>query len=110
VSSLQGTVDVLGEDSSGESVNGVIRLANNIFLVLELDDDTNGAKDFLLNNLHIRLGVGENRRLNGTDGRISPDAIQRENERGYLDEVTLVSNTSTTKMDRGALLPARIDV
>ena len=80
--SLQCTVNVLCEDGSGEAVDGVVRLVDNIFLVLELDDDTNRTEDLLPDNLHIRPGFGENRGLSGSDGWMSPDATQDDKTAG----------------------------
>ena len=78
--SLQGTIDVLREDGCGQTVHSVVRLVDNILLVLELNDDTDGSEDLLLDNLHLRLGIGENRGLNGPDGRMSPNARQKRKQ------------------------------
>ena len=77
VGSLQGTIDVLREDGCGQTVHSVVRLVDDILLVLELDDDTDGSEDLLLDNLHLRLGIGENCGLNGPDGRMSLSATQK---------------------------------
>jgi len=110
VASLQGLIDVFGEDGSGKAVQGVIRLADNIFRVLKLDDSTNRAKDLLLDDLHIRSGFRENRGLNGSDVRISSDVTRDAKGWTYFDEVTLASKTFTTDVDFGTVLLARLDV
>lgn len=99
----------MGKDCGCKAVEGVVRLADNILLVLELDDSTNRAEDFLLDDLHFRFGFCENRGLNGSDGQMSSD-VTRKAGGMYFDEVTLVSNTSTTEVDLGALFLARLDV
>ena len=111
VGSIQGAVDVLSKDGGSQTVRGVVRLADNIFLVLEFDDNTDGAEDLLLDNLHIRLGIGENSGLNGSEGRMSPNAAQRGSKRrACLDKVTLVSETAPTNVNLCTLLLARINV
>ena len=89
VGGADGLVEVAGEDGGSETVDGVVRLVDDVVLVLELDDDTDGAEDLLLDNLHVRLDVGE-------DGR--------------LDEVALGADTGTAVVERRALLLARLDV
>ena len=110
MASLQGSVDVLGEDGSGKAVETVVRLVDNILLVLKLDDSTNRTEDLLLDDFHFRFGFRENRGLNGSDGRMSSDVTRKAKGWTYLDEVTLVSNTPTTEVDLGSLLLARLDV
>lgn len=67
VDSLQATVYIFGEDGSSEAVERVVGLVDNILLIFKFDDNTDGAEDFLLNDLHLRLGLGENRGLNMSD-------------------------------------------
>ena len=111
VRSIQRTGDILGEDGSSETVEGIVRLVNNILLVLELDHDTDGAEDLLLDDLHIRLGVRKDRRLNGPDGRISSGAAwRRRGCKAYLDEVTHFPKAFAANVDLGALILSRLDV
>ena len=76
-------------DSADEKGKGKEPPKDNVLVVFELDDDTDGAEDLLLDNLHLRLDVGENR---------------------GLDEVAFVSVTLTAEVDSRALLPAVINV
>ena len=85
----EGTVDVLGEDGGGKTVDGVVGLANDVLIVIKLDDNTNGAEDLLLDDLNVVLDIGED---------------------GGLDVVALVAETLTTKVYGGTLLFARLDV
>jgi hypothetical protein len=113
VNSLQGTVDVLGEDGSRKTVKGVVGLADNIVLVLEFDDNSDGPEDLLLNDLHLWLGPREDRWLNGSYEPMSPNSnvTQRGVRRGaYLDVVTLVSNTATAEVNVCALLLPGLDI
>jgi len=110
VTNLKGSGDVLSEDGSGKAVETVVRLADNILLVFELDDSTNRAEDLLLDDLHFRRGFRENRRLDGSDGRMSSDVTRKAKGRTYFDEITLVSMTFTTEVDLSTLLLARLDV
>ena len=57
------SVDVLREHRGREAVHGVVRLAEHVLVVLELDDDTDGAEDLLAHDAHVRFGVGEDRGL-----------------------------------------------
>lgn len=110
VANVKGSGDVLGEDGSGKAVETVVRLADNVLFIFEFDDSTNRAEDLLLDDLHVRFGFRENRGLDGSDGRISSDVTRKAKGRTYLDEITLVPMTFTTKMDLGTLLFARLDV
>ena len=56
------------EDCGGKTIKGIVRPADDIFLVLKLDKNTNGAEDLFLDNLHVRLSVGENCGLSGLGG------------------------------------------
>lgn len=57
------TVDVLREHRSGQAIDGVIGHLDQFFLGLELYDNTDGAKDFLADNLHVGFHVCEDSRL-----------------------------------------------
>jgi hypothetical protein len=59
------------------------------FFRLELDDHSNRAEDLFLHDLHVRLAIRENRRLN---------------------EVSLRLEATSTKMNSGALLLSRFYV
>lgn len=77
---IQSAVDVLSEDRGGETIEGIICLMDNVFLILELDENTNWAEDLLLHDLHVRRRVREDRGLNGSDGWISPGATRTQED------------------------------
>jgi len=89
VCSHQGTIDILGKDGGSESVYAVVGLADDIFLILELDDHTNGPEDLLLDDLHIWLGFREN---------------------CWLDVITLGPNAVTAKMNGRTFILSRLNV
>jgi len=62
VSSLNSAVDVLGEYSSSETVDSVVGLLDDVVVILELDDHTNGAEDLLLNDPHVGFRLREDGR------------------------------------------------
>lgn len=64
VSSDQSLGDVPREDGAGQTVFGVVGHLHNFLGRRELDQDDDRAKDFLLDDLHVRSGVGEDGRLN----------------------------------------------
>ena len=84
----QRTVDVLGEDRRRQTVDGVVRLVDDVVVVVELDHDADGAEDLLLDDAHVLLRVREDR---------------------GLDEVALVAPALTAELHRGTLLLARVD-
>lgn len=84
----QRTVDVLGEDRGRKTVHGVVRLVDDVLVVVELDHDADGAEDLLLDDAHVLLRVREDR---------------------GLDEVALVAPALATELHRGTLLLARVD-
>ena len=73
---LKSTVDILSEDGSSKTVEGIVRLTDNIFFVFELDKDTDRTEYLLLDDLHVWLGFSENSGLNGPESRISSDVSQ----------------------------------
>lgn len=82
-------VDVLREDSSSKTVDGVVGLADDILIILEFEDDTDGTEDLFLDDLHVGTDVTED---------------------GWGDEVTLVTESLTTVVDSGAVSLSRLDV
>ena len=81
--------DILREYGGGQTVQGVVRLAQRVGLVLKLDDDANWPEDLLLDDAHVWLSVGIDR---------------------WLDPVALRSMSLASKAHLGALLLARINV
>ena len=63
MSHIQRALNIAREHSSSEAVRGVVRLAYDVRVVLELDDDADGPEDLLAHDLHVRLDVREDRRL-----------------------------------------------
>ena len=87
----QSLVDILAENCGGQSVRyyeesfrsatshrkkgglltGIVRLANHVFLILELDDDTDRTENLLSDDLHLGSDIGEDGGFNevtlGTD-------------------------------------------
>ena len=57
VCSLDRPVDVLREDGSSKTVDGVVGLTEDILIILELDDNTDGTEDLFLDNLHVGTNV-----------------------------------------------------
>jgi hypothetical protein len=72
---IDSTVQVLGENSSSKTVERVVCLLDHIFLVFELDDNTDRTENLLLNVLHRWVSIGGD---------------------GGLDEATLGSMTLIT--------------
>ena len=60
---LDRPIDILREHSTSQSVSGIIRLPNDIFIIFELDDNANGSKDLFLDDPHRGLGIGKDGRL-----------------------------------------------
>lgn len=83
------TVEVIGVDSRGKTVSGLIAELDGLLLGGELGNGADGAENLLLHNLHVRLDVAE-------DGR--------------LDKVSLVTVALTTNLNSGTLLLAGLDV
>src|SRR5712671_3957096 len=81
--------DVLGEYRGGKAVQGVIRLTDDILLIVKLDDHANWPENLLLDNAHVRPCVGED---------------------GWLDPVALCAVLLASKVHLCALLLARVDV
>lgn len=63
MSNVEGTADVSGEDSGGETVYGVVGDLDDISIVLELGDDDDRSEDLLLDDLGIWVDVCEDGRL-----------------------------------------------
>lgn len=78
VGSQQSTVEVSGENSSSETVKSVVGLADDISLVYELDNASDGPKNLLLDDLHLWLRVRENCWLDGSYGRVSQDDTKNQ--------------------------------
>jgi len=93
------------ETAAIKAVQGVVRLTDNILLVLELDDGANGAEGLLLDDLHFRIGFCESHGLSGSDVRMSSDVTREAKRWMYLDEATLASKTPTTGVEFGSFLP-----
>jgi len=72
---IDSTVQVLGENSSSKTIERVVCMLDHIFLVFELDDNTDRTENLLLNILHRWVNIGED---------------------GGLDEATLGSMTLIT--------------
>ena len=89
VCNAQGPVDALAEDGGGETVVRVVRLPDDVVLVVELDNDTDGAEDLLAHDLHVGLCLGED---------------------GGLDEEAFGAVALAAEVDLCALLFARVDV
>jgi hypothetical protein len=105
VSSLNSAVDVLGEYSSSETVDwrdasvisfysrlrrtSIVGLFDDVVIILELDDDTNGAEDLLFDNPHVGFRL-------------------REDGRG--DKVPFAAYGLASKVDLSTVGLARIDV
>lgn len=82
-------VQVLREHGCGETVHCIVGLSNHVVLVLEFDDNTDRAKYFLLDDLHVRRGVRENSRF---------------------DEEAFRALTFATNLDLGTSILARFNV
>lgn len=79
-------------------------------LVLELGDNNDGTEDLLLDNAHVGLDICESgEEVSATSLKVG-DAGERTSEDGRLDEVSLGSVTSSTLVNGGSLLLARLDV
>lgn len=50
-------------------IQGVVRLGEDVSLVLELGDNDDGAEDLFLDDAHVRLDIGEDGRLDEVSGR-----------------------------------------
>lgn len=112
VNSIQSTVNVFGEDGSGETVKGVVGLTDNIVLVLPLDHNSDRPEDLFLNDLHIRLGFREDRWLK-TDhisGWVQTRHKGPGGRRAYLDKVTLGSTTFTAEVNVCPLRFSRFNI
>jgi len=105
VSSLNSAVDILAEYSSSETVDwpgasvisfysglrrtSIVGLFDDVVIILELDDDANGAEDLLLDDSHVGFRL-------------------REDGRG--DEVPFAAYALASKVDLGTVGLPRIDV
>lgn len=56
-------LDVEREDTSAKTVYRVVRHPDDFFFVVELDHDSDGAEDLFADDLHARLAVREDGRL-----------------------------------------------
>lgn len=82
-------VKVLCEYVASQTVFGVVSFLNCLFLRLELDEGTNRAEDLLSSELHVKMGIGN-------DGR--------------LDEVSFSSMSYTSSENIGAFSPSRLNI
>lgn len=89
VGDLDGCVEVLGVDSSSETICGVVADLDDVGLALELGDCADGAEDFFLLDLHVLGDVGED---------------------GGLNEVTLVTLALAASLNGGTGLLALLNV
>src|SRR5216683_4661408 len=89
VGDLNPARDVIREHRRRQPVKRVVRLAQDVVLVLELDDCTHGPETLLLDDLHVRPRVREDR---------------------WLDPIALRSVSLASEVHRCALLYARINV
>ena len=74
----EGLVDVLAEDSGRKPVVRVVRLADDVVLVVELHDDADGPEDLLFYDLHVRMRVGKDRWLDEIAGRARLHATSQD--------------------------------
>ena len=81
--------DILREYRGGQTVQGVVCLAQHIFLVLKLNDDANWPEDLLLDDAHVWSRVGKD---------------------GWLNPVALRAMSLASKVNLGTLFLSRIDV
>jgi hypothetical protein len=86
---LNSPVDILGEYRAGQAVGSIVRLPDNVVVVVELDDDTNRPENLLADDLHFRFAVGEN---------------------GWLDEIAFIADSFATNVACGALVFSRLNV
>lgn len=83
------SVEVVGVNTSCQTVGGVVGELENLLLVLEFLDCADRSKDFFLDNLHLVVDVGED---------------------GGLDVVALVTESLTSDDDLGTGLLALVNV
>ena len=86
---LNGSGDILREYRAGQAVGSIVRLPDNVVVVVELDDDTDRPEDLLADDLHSGFAVGE-------DGR--------------LDEIAFIADSFATNVACSALVFSRLDV
>jgi hypothetical protein len=55
--------NILREHRRSEAIEGVVRLSQDILLVVEFYEDTNWSENFLLDDAHVRSRLGEDRWL-----------------------------------------------
>lgn len=89
VADADGSVEILGVDGRGQAVGRVVAHAEDILLVLELGNGSDGSEDLLAHNLHVVADVTED---------------------GGLDEVTLGAFSLSTNLELGTLGLASVDV
>lgn len=59
----ESTLDVLGEHICCQSVDRIVCNTHDVVIVCEADDRSNWTENFLTHDLHVRLAVGEDRRV-----------------------------------------------
>lgn len=69
VANIEGAADVSGEDSSGETVDGVVGYLDDISVVLKLGDNNNRSENLLLDDLGIWVDICEDGRLDWKKSR-----------------------------------------
>ena len=89
VSDAESRVQIGSVNGGSETVSGGVSNLDGVVFVFEFRDGTDGAEDFLLDDLHVFAHIGED---------------------GGLDEVTKVAVTLTACFDLGACLFAGVDV
>lgn len=63
VRNINGARNVAREDCSGQTVDSVVGLTNQVLLIVELDDDNDWAENLFISNLGAFLDIGEDGRL-----------------------------------------------
>ena len=89
VSGFDSPVKILREYRTGQAVTGIVGLSDNIFIVVELDDDAYGPEDLLADDLHAGFALGKD---------------------GGLDEETFGAVAFATEVTCSALGFAGLDV
>ena len=84
-----GGVEILGVDSRGKTVGGVVSFLDDLLLSVELGNGADRAEDFFLHDLHVLSDIGED---------------------GGLNEVSLVAVTLTASDDGSTFLLTFLDV
>ena len=89
VGDANGGVEVVGVEGGGKTVGVVVSELDDLLLVLELGNGTDGAENLLLHDLHVGSDVAEDSRL---------------------DEVALVTVPATASLELGTVLLSILNV